>query len=311
MTTTPDDFDYLADSEPYEPYEPDDGEWYELDRIRRRRRRLVGLVSMLLLVAFAAWTLGQAHFNPLLIFNPGAPAVNVEGRPVPRPPERVLRDGTWEITYEFWYEGSIRTVIARVPEKDYATSESRPYDMEVTPGENRTTWTERYYTRQLEWPEQQRAVAALLPQLRAIGTSMHLGSDDYVRLLNAFVGTIPYDTKEAATGSERKRVCGLLVEGSGVCEEKSMLLGGMLAAEGYDAALLLLARDDHMAVGVRSDSYTYKGTPFAFVDAVGVTVHERALEYQAPIEVGQADKAYESTPLVVPLTRGGARFGSD
>ncbi len=286
-----------------------DSEWYELYRMRLRRRRLVGFVATLLLVAFTAWTLRQAHFQPFLAFDPDAPAVNLEGQPVPRSPERAQRDGTWAVTYEFWYEGSMRTVVARIPAKDYATSESRPDGMEITPGESQSTWTRRYYIRQLKWPEQQRAVAAVLPQLRAIRTSMHLDSDDYVRLLNAFVGTIPYDSEEAAAGTARKRPCGLLVEGAGVCEEKSMLLGGLLAAEGYDAALILLERDNHMGVGVRSDTHTYKGTPFAFIDAVGVSVHEPALEYQAPVEVGEAEKVYKSTPLVVPLARGGIRFG--
>jgi len=298
MTTTPSDIDHLYDSE-----------WHELYRIRRRRHRLVGFVSTLLLVAFVAWTLGQAHFRLSLVFNPDSPAVNVEGQPVPRPPQRVLHDGTWEVTYEFWFKGSMRTVRASIPATDYATSESRPDAMEIIPGESRSAWTERYYTRQLTWPEQQRAVASLLPELRAIRTSMRLDSDDYVRLLNAFVGTIPYDAEEAAAGTARKRPCGLLVEGAGVCEEKSLLLGGLLAAEGYDAALILLERDDHMAVGVRSDTYAYKDTPFAFIDAVGVSVHERALEYQAPVEVGEAEKVYKSTPLVVPLARGGIRFG--
>ena len=275
-------------------------------------RRLLPIVAFLVLAAFLAWTLRSTGLLiPRLTADADGRPLTLAGESIPRLPERVLRDGAWQVTYEFWFDDAIRTVVVRIPQEDYAISESRPDGMVVDSSESRDAWTRRYYTRQLEWPEQERAVETALAQLRPIRDALGLSSDDYVRLLNAFVGTIPYDSVTAEAVRPKRYPCSLLTEGVGVCEDKSMLLGAMLAAEGYDVALLLLESDNHMAVGVRSDTKSYKGTGYAFIDVVGVYVREPDHEYQEPVDVGKPSEKYVSKPLVVPLTRGGTRFGVD
>lgn len=278
-----------------------------------RLRWAVRLIAGILLVVFGTWAFTQAGFIRL------GPRHDSQGRPishsgqaVPRSPVRVLQEGTWHLTYEFWFDGAIRTIDFELSQADYSSSESRPTAIVVSESESERSWTRRFYTRAFDWTEQQRAIETVLVQLRRMRASLGLGSDDYVRLMNAFVGTIPYESDEDEDEGEaptRKYPCSLLVEGSGVCEAKSMLLGGMLVAEGYDAALILLEADEHMAVGVRSDLDTYKDTPYTFIDAVGRSVLEPSLEYREPIEVGTSARKYKSKPLVVPLAEGGTRFG--
>ncbi len=284
----------------------EDLEGYE----RGRLRRILPFIALVLLAALVLWT--SHPLLPQRRFDAEGRPLTAAGQPIPRSPQRVLRDGAWDVTYEFRFEDAVRSVSVSIPQEDYAASESRPAAMEVDPSESRDTWTRRYYTRQLAWPEQHRAVGLALRDLRAIRDALGLSSDEYVRLMNAFVGTMPYDSEESNADENTKAYpCSLLVEGIGVCEDKSMLLGALLAAEGYDAALLLLEEDNHMAVGVRSDTRSYKGVPYVFIEVTGVSVREPEQEYQEPVKVGKASKAYKSKPLVVPLTSGGTRFGGE
>jgi hypothetical protein len=59
----------------------------------------------------------------------------------------------------------------------------------------------------------------------------------------------------------------VLYHNGGVCSGKSVLLAYLLKNIGYDTALLIFRPENHMAVGIKTDSaYAYKNTGYAFIE---------------------------------------------
>ena len=60
----------------------------------------------------------------------------------------------------------------------------------------------------------------------------------------------------------------LLVENVGDCDDKAILLAGLLARENYSVVLFKFGPEKHMAIGVKSDAFPYKSTGFTYVEAM-------------------------------------------
>ena len=95
----------------------------------------------------------------------------------------------------------------------------------------------------------------LLEQFYPIRQKYSLNDDEFVGLLTMYVQDIPYD-REAETIPRYPVVTA--IDNIGDCDEKSMLLAGLLAYAGYDVALIDVP--GHMMVGIRTDDIS------AFVD---------------------------------------------
>ncbi|MBN1192412.1 MAG: hypothetical protein JXA36_01780 [Coriobacteriia bacterium] len=222
-------------------------------------------------------------------------------------PAREISAGLLEVDHQFYFADEPVRVRFTISRADYQASLDRPDTMELN-GESHAEWLRKYYRRWLEWEEQSRALDAALVALRVVRQDLALDNAEYAELLTAYVQTRPYDYVKFRTGEGVKRYpVTMLVEGIGTCEEKSMLLGGLLAKEGYHACLILLEDDDHMAVGIRSDVLTYKGEPYAFIDAVGTTSYDSEGAAQQPIPIGQSYD-YVSKPLIITLVNDGTRY---
>lgn len=222
-------------------------------------------------------------------------------------PAREISADLLEVDHQFDFAGRPVRVRFTISRADYQSSVSRPGSMELN-GETHAEWVRKYYRRWLQWEEQSRALDAALVALRVIRQDLALDNAQYAELLAAYVQTRPYDYVKFRTGEGVKRYpATMLVEGIGTCEEKSMLLGGLLAKEGYHACLILLEDDNHMAVGIRSDAMSYKGEPYAFIDAVGVTRYTVEEAAQQPVPIGQSFD-YVSEPLVITLVNDGTRY---
>jgi hypothetical protein len=89
-----------------------------------------------------------------------------------------------------------------------------------------------------------------------------LDDDEYLELMTTAVQAIPYGTPVADIALP----AGMLVRGSGVCTEKSILLGALLAIEGYDSVLWVFDAERHVALGVASEHARFRDTGYAFVE---------------------------------------------
>ena len=86
----------------------------------------------------------------------------------------------------------------------------------------------------------------------------------------------------------------------GICDDKASLLAEMLKLMGYDVALFVFEKEEHVAVGVKCPpGYDYRETGYCFIESTR----------RKPI--GESDETYgngillQSTPEVILITDGG------
>jgi hypothetical protein len=105
-----------------------------------------------------------------------------------------------------------------------------------------------FYTGIFEDPREAPVYDALLGELRHIKRMEVLNDDEYLELLTHFVQQIPYDPAAPVCPRRPDQV---LLDMKGDCDEKSLLLLGLLNREGYDAAILLFPTEHHATAGIR------------------------------------------------------------
>jgi len=78
--------------------------------------------------------------------------------------------------------------------------------------------------------------------------SYNLTDDEYHEMVTSFVQQIPHDNTTA--GNPRYPV-EVILDGKGDCDEKTLLLNGLLSREGYDVALIAFPSLSHVTSGIR------------------------------------------------------------
>ena len=86
-----------------------------------------------------------------------------------------------------------------------------------------------YYASILNDPGEDGLFSGLLTGLRRIRTTENLNDDQYLELLVHFVQQIPYDPKAPLCP---RTPAGVILAGKGDCDEKSLLLLGLMEREG-------------------------------------------------------------------------------
>jgi hypothetical protein len=162
-----------------------------------------------------------------------------------------------------------------------------------------------YYRFMVQDPEQAPLIASVAKELRAIAEREGMGKDRYAELVAKYVQTIPYDFSKLNTEDATTRFpVQTLVDGAGVCGDKSLLLAGLLAHEGYRVSLLTFERENHMAVGIKGPGEGYKDAGYLFVEST------------APAYVSEIPRNFisgvtlTSDPLVIPIGTGSSEYGS-
>ncbi|ABN58145.1 MULTISPECIES: hypothetical protein [Methanoculleus] len=125
-------------------------------------------------------------------------------------------------------------------------------------------WIPIYYLAFVNDSHQEPFYTDLLATLREIRDREELDDDRYLELIAAFVQSIPYSTDASMT--EPKFPIETYVDAEGDCDDKSLLLAGLLAREGYGVALLYFGEEKHMAVGVKSAGCRYRNTTYAYIE---------------------------------------------
>jgi len=117
-------------------------------------------------------------------------------------------------------------------------------------------------------PAQEPAYTAVLGATREWRSRLDLDGDRYLELLAALVQQMPYDP---AAGDGRFPI-EALADQRGDCDEKSRLLAGLLAREGYAVALLGFPEQNHMAVGIRAADIAYRACGYAILESTSPTL---------------------------------------
>ena len=103
----------------------------------------------------------------------------------------------------------------------------------------------------------------LSSKLRAIKKRAGLDDDRFAELISNFVQSIDYCS---APDQPPKYPIETLADRCGDCDDKSRLLAGLLHHEGYDVALLVFEKENHMAVGIRVPDEGFMGSGYAYIE---------------------------------------------
>jgi uncharacterized protein YdeI (BOF family) len=244
---------------------------------------------------------GQQTGTPYDVHQPPAP-----GETGPRP--HIVPTAGKSVsapTIDFSFEGKRYSIRPNVDPSVYNGARASTRLLIQPEGQSDEEWSAIYYRAFAEDPAQRPAIDDVCRQLRAIRDRASLDSDQYLELIAKYVQSIPYDAASYKAGTGRQRfTVETLVEGTGMCGDKSVLLAGLLAHEGYAAALLDFKPEKHMAVGVRGSGKTYGGSGWLFLETTG------------PCYVTDVPDTYlggttlTSEPIVITIGSGTAEYGA-
>jgi hypothetical protein len=128
-----------------------------------------------------------------------------------------------------------------------------------------------------------------------------LDDDEYLELMTVFVQSLPYESSDVFI--EPKFPVETIADGKGDCDDKSIILAGLLAREGYDVALLFFEPEKHMAVGIKADGCSYAATGYAFIETTNVSFVS-----VVPTEM-EGGVVLTSDPLVIRVGEGTKGYG--
>ncbi|MCK9314144.1 MAG: hypothetical protein M0P20_08870 [Methanocorpusculum sp.] len=138
---------------------------------------------------------------------------------------------------------------------------------------------DRYYSAFAYDPAQDEMYENLFRVFDSYAESHALTSDEYIELLTTYVQNIPYKTSK----TEIRFPIETVIDDWGDCDDKSVLLAGLLDKKGYDAGVFVFRNDNHMAAGVKGGCQTeyrdsgysiIETTRYAYVGEVPGLLHE-------------------------------------
>jgi hypothetical protein len=167
------------------------------------------------------------------------------------------------VVWAFPYRGIRMTLCTEVPESTLAQERSLPTAPVFMSGGR---LREAYMTTLVRTQALTPLVGELTRQLRTQRAGLRLDDDEYMEMIAHAVQSIPY----GGGGTHVRSVAETLVDGEGVCTDKSVLLAALLVHEGYDTALWVFDSQGHVAVGVRGAGPGLHGSGYALVETTRI-----------------------------------------
>lgn len=158
-----------------------------------------------------------------------------------------------------------------------------------------------YYLAFLNDPNQEEFYRDLLGAFRSIRVNDTLDADEYLELMTVAVQSLPYESDGTLTAP--KFPIETYVDGRGDCDDKSLLLAGLLAREGYSVALFYFKPEAHMALGVKGYGCDYQETGYGYVATTNLSL------VGVPTSQLAAGVNLTSVPLVIPVGNGTGLYG--
>jgi hypothetical protein len=162
-------------------------------------------------------------------------------------------------------------------------------------------WLADTYHAMVNDPAQEEMYSDLLKDLKKTRLQQNLSDDEYLELIAIYIQSLRYETREQ---NPAKFPIETVVDRAGDCDDKSLLLAGLLSREGYPVVLLLFTPESHMAIGVGSDNYQYKNTGFAFVETTNYSF------VGVPTDTLSRNVTLYSDPVIIPISNGTKLYGS-
>lgn len=211
--------------------------------------------------------------------------VPIEGGSMPVPPRYIYAFQDLSIEVDTSVDASVYAG-ARATDKS-----ARIFDSALAEHQ----WRDGIYNALISDPAQDAFFTGVISTLKAEQSLNRFDSDEYAELLAVFVQSIPYENQNLT--SPRFPV-ETYVDGMGDCDDKSLLLAGLLSREGYRTALLYFEPERHMAVGVGCPGSGYRNTGYAYIETTNVSL------VGIPPETLAGGTVLSSLPVVIPVGNG-------
>lgn len=156
-------------------------------------------------------------------------------------------------------------------------------------------WIRETYRAMINDPAQDSFYSSLIATFRSVRSQQGLDDDEYLELMTVYVQSLPY---ESLSENPPKFPIETYVDRSGDCDDKSLLLAGLLSREGYNVSLLSFTPEEHMAVGVACPDGEYKRTGYAFIETTNYSF------VGVPTDTFGDNTRLNSDPLVIRIGEG-------
>lgn len=197
--------------------------------------------------------------------------------------------------YTFLFQDRTVTLTMPVNGSVYEGAKSADKDVTIFGNVSEHDWVSKSYRAMINDPAQEDFYQTLLGEFQKTKAEMTLNDDEYLELITVFVQTIPYETSGE---NPPKFPVETFADRSGDCDDKGLLLAGLLSHEGYEVALLSFRDESHMAVGIVCPGTDYKKTGYAYVETTNVTF------VGIPPDGLAGGIVIQSDPLVIPVGSG-------
>jgi len=204
-------------------------------------------------------------------------------------------------THTFLFENSKITISVPVDAGVYAGAKATDKSVSIYGNVSESIWVTDSYLAMVNDSAQDAMYESLLSQFRKIRDDQGLSSDEYLELMAAYVQSLTYET---TPDNPAKYPVETVVDSAGDCDDKSLLLAGLLSRENYKVALLSFSPESHMALGVGSTASLYKDTGYAYLETTNLSY------VGVPPEELNGGVVLSSEPLVITVGSGTTLYES-
>lgn len=163
-------------------------------------------------------------------------------------------------------------------------------------------WETAYYNMFISNKKGEEVIKDILKKIKALKPDMT--EVEYVAFLAAFVqGSLEYDWDSYYDVKDKLNYpYEALYKQKGVCSDKSLIMGELLAELDYDVVFMTFEKANHMAVGIRvPQGYGSLGTEYAFIESTAYST------------LGRVPKSFvggvkiEEAPNLIPIEKAGRK----
>jgi hypothetical protein len=199
------------------------------------------------------------------------------------------------VTSSYPFQNGIVTISVSVNGSVYEGAKNADKSVTIIGNISDNVWIADSYRAMADDPAQEQLYKDLLTQFRKIKAEQGLDADEYLELMAVYVQSLQYETLEE---NPAKFPVETVVDQAGDCDDKSLLLAGLLSREGYSVALLSFTPENHMALGIGSDDCRFRDTNYTFLETTNVSYVGVMTE-----KLGDGVSLY-STPIIIPIGDG-------
>ena len=205
-------------------------------------------------------------------------------------------------TSTFLFEKSRITISVPVDSAVYYAAKSTDKSVSIYGNVSESVWVTDSYLEMVNDPAQDRMYSDLLHTVPGeSGMMKGFRVTSTLELMAAYTQSLTYET---TPDNPTKYPVETVVEGAGDCDDKSVLLAGLLSREGYKVALLAFTPESHMALGVGSTGSLYKDTGYAYIETTNLSY------VGIPPDELAGGVVLTSEPLVIPVGNGTILYSS-